>query len=71
MDKLYKALCTGLLASPTEDLWSDGDRILCRNQGTAKALADFFGTEAGFFDPEEDTLSGIFDGYTGYYYVEI
>ena len=57
------------------DYWTDGTEILCKNEDSANALADFFEdmgfdiVHTSYYDPEEDQRSGEVDDHTGYWSV--
>lgn len=65
--------------SPNREVkyWSNGCDILCRDEESASAIADFLNemgyeeVNTGFYDPEEDKKSGEVNECTGWYYVGI
>lgn len=61
-----------------EEFWSDGEKVLVRDEAKANALADLIDAAAGYgitctgyYDPEEDARLNLTDRYTGYHYVDI
>lgn len=59
------------------DVWTDGDKILCRTealQDTVANMLDWITGEneahTGYYDPEEDERNGEVDNHTGWYYVD-
>ena len=77
----FKIFTDNLRDYSDEEIWSDGDEILCRTQDGANAIADLLyqlyqihnsqSVEiiTGYYDPKED--KGPKDRYTGWYYVNI
>lgn len=58
--------------------WTDGEKILSKDQDAINAIADFLDDTAGYgvcctgyYDPEEDKRNDCVDEYTGYYYLEL
>jgi hypothetical protein len=67
---------------PAENIWSNGDEILCKTEEVADALADMLEClykaqgedvliNTGYYDPIEDERNGEVDRYTGWWYVDI
>ena len=65
-----------------EEVWSDGDAILCRSESAAAAIEDLlwqlYNSQnenvtivTGYYDPEEDKRNNAEDRYTGWHYVTI
>ena len=63
-------------------VWTDGDKIMCKTESAANAIADMLegiyrtqGEEiifsTGYYDPEEDKKNNEEDKYTGWWYVDI
>ena len=57
-------------------IWQYGDKILCSTESQANALADMldavgYTAVTGYYDPDEDTESGLCDAATGWYYVDV
>jgi hypothetical protein len=82
-----KINCFEMIAERLRDysnghIWSDGEEILCKTEDSANAIADMLecmyeaqGEEVvintGYYDPEEDRITGKLDRYTGWWYVNI
>lgn len=78
--KTWSFLLTSLKKHEPENrhgFWTDGEQILCRTEGEAKAVADFLEdlgfdcVMTGYYDPEEDAESDQTDDHTGYWYASI
>lgn len=77
----FKIFTDNLRDYSDEEVWSDGDEILCRTQDGANAVADLLyqlyqihnsqsvEIVTGYYDPKED--KGPKDRYTGWYHVNI
>jgi hypothetical protein len=61
------------------DIWysESADEILCRSEELADMIANIIEgisgeheAHTGYYDPDEDVLSGEVDEYTGWYYVD-
>jgi hypothetical protein len=77
----FKIFTDNLRDYSDEEVWSDGDEILCRTQDGANAIADLLyqlyqihnsqsvEITIGYYDPKED--KGREDRYTGWYYITI
>lgn len=77
----FKIFTDNLRDYSDEEVWSDGDEILCRIQDGANTIADLLyqlyqihnsqsiEVITGYYDPRED--KGREDRYTGWYYVTI
>lgn len=59
------------------EFWSDGERLLCKDEAKLNAVADLFdcmtpcASCTGYYDPHVDSLAGTVDDHTGYYYLEL
>lgn len=67
---------------PIGDMWTDGSEILCKTEKIADDVADLIEHLyclqdeevwlcTGYYDPEEDAISGEVDNHTGWWYVDI
>ena len=58
-------------------IWAVEDEILCDDKDVAEIVADilehmgFDEVNTGYYDPEEDAISGEVDNHTGWWYVDI
>lgn len=62
----------------TGKFWTDGEKILSKDERGVNGIADLLDDIAGFgicsggyYDPEEDKRTGCTDQYTGYHYIEL
>ena len=75
---MFNEICKALPREHDDgNIWSDGEKILCKTAEMADNIADLIDTIAGFgmtatgwYDPEEDKRTGMIDEYTGWHYVD-
>lgn len=78
----YKEILRLFADRPTRNIKIVGDTILCRTEDVANAVADIIerlydsqdnhvDTCTGYYDPEEDAMSGETDELTGWWYIDI
>lgn len=78
----FEILMGRLPNDPRGDMWTDGSEILCKTGKIANDVADLIEhlyclqdeevwVCTGYYDPEEDAISGEVDNHTGWWYVDI
>lgn len=83
-ERLFNHIVQAIVDAPCPEdkyepkFWSDGEKILSKDQTAINAIADLVDDIAcygiactGYYDPEEDRRNDTIDRYTGYYYLEI
>ena len=77
LDAFFESLPYRVWSEEDVLLWTDGSEILCKNEWLADTLADVIDhlagetvAHTGYYDPEEDKISGEVDKYTGWYYID-
>ena len=79
-ENLFAAIVEALNNTEVDSpkFWTDGEKILSKDQTLLNAVADLIDGVAGYgvcctgyYDPEEDERTNCTDEYTGNYYVEL
>ena len=83
-ERLFNCIMEAIANAPCPEdkfeakFWTDGEKILCKNEAAIEGIADLVDDIAGYgiactgyYDPEEDRRNDTVDKYTGYYYLEI
>lgn len=78
----FEIIVERLPSEPKGDVWASGGEILCKTEKIANDVADLIEhlyclqdeevcVCTGYYDPEEDAISGEVDNHTGWWYVDI